>query len=97
MKAVPTPSPGGEQQAMAAGHTIRAPGTRSAQAKHTTEQLRGDAPPRRLQGSSGEVSPHRSKVEGDEEQEDHDADDLPVPRPQFELTVLQQGKTQERY
>lgn len=40
------------------------------------------------------VSPHRSEVEGNEEQEDHDADHLPVSRAQLELTVLQR-RTQE--
>lgn len=32
-------------------------------------------------GETRRVSPHRPKVESDEEKEDHDADHLPVSRP----------------
>lgn len=44
-------------------------------------------------GGAGRLSPDGPEVEGDEEKEDHDADHLPVSRPQPELAVLRRRET----
>lgn len=83
-----------QYKVMAVGYSIRAKG-----AENTPGQAGNQAAVRLLSTQScREVvrgSPHRPEVEGNEEKEDHDAGNLPVPRAQLELAVLQQRKTQE--